>query len=334
MTWTGSLDPRYAGAVGAPTDLTKACDLVMRSDTAVRGSTFMSMDFLETILSEPGFDRAEDVVTVTERSSGALVAFARFVQRYPYVLSETSASVDPDHLGQGIGGTIIDWGMTRAMAAVGRAPEGARVTTAVMTNNLDETAKRLFARKGFEAQRYFLEMEIGLDKPVDVSDLPKGITLRTLQPDEDTGVLSVAVEEAFRDHFGYTEGSPEVDAARWKNWRTSDAWDDDLVWLAEKDGAIVGMNVCIKDHGSRTNYGYVATLGVLPEARGMGLARCMLTTSFAEYQRRGKEIVALHVDADSITGATRLYTGVGMQEVQREIDYEREMRAGKDLVVR
>ncbi|MGI9586056.1 MAG: GNAT family N-acetyltransferase [Acidimicrobiia bacterium] len=334
MTWTDSLDSRYIGALGAPSDLTEACELVMRADTAVRGTTFMSMDFLETILSEPGFDRAADVITVTERSTGELIAFARFTQRDPYVSSETIASVDPDHVGRGVGGAIIEWGLARANTSIDRAPEGTRVTTALFTNNLNERAKRLFTRKGFAVARYFLEMEIVLDEPVEVSPLPPGITLRTLRSDEDTGALSAAVDDAFRDHYGYTKSSPELDAARWKNWRSSEAWDDELVWLAERDGALVGMNVCIRDHGSRTNYGYVATLGVLPEARGLGLARCMLTTSFAEYQQRGKEIVALHVDADSITGATRLYTGVGMHEVQTEVDFEREIRPGTDLVVR
>jgi mycothiol synthase len=334
MDWTHSLDSRYEGAVGAPADLTEMCDVASRSDEAVRGSTFASVDFLETIMSEPGFDRTTDVITVTDRSNGKLVAFARFMEREPFVTSQTGASVDPDHVGRGIGGFLIDWAVKRAEDAVERAPDGARVTATLVTNDRNERAKRLFGSKGFELERYFLEMEIALDAKVEVPPLPQGITLRTLRPDEDTAVLSIAVESAFKDHFGYTESSPEVDAARWRNWRSSEAWDDELVWFAEKNGDIVGMNVCIKDHGSRTNYGYVATLGVLPVARGMGLARSMLTTSFAEYQRRGKDVVALHVDADNISGATRLYTGVGMREVQRDIDYERELRPGRDLVVR
>lgn len=334
MNWTESLDSRYEGAVGTPADLTEMCDVATRSDMAVRGSTFASVDFLETIMSEPGFDRTTDVVTVTDKTTGNLVAFGRFMERDPYVASQTGASVDPDHLGRGIGGCIVEWALQRAEASIGRAPDGARVTATLVSNDSNERAKRLFVSKGFQIERYFLEMEIALSAPVEVPPLPNGITMRTLRHDEDTVELSDAVEEAFKDHFGFTESTPEVAAARWRNWRSSEAWDDDLVWLAEKDGDIVGMNVCIKDHGSRTNYGYVATLGVLPIARGMGLARSMLSTSFAEYQRRGKDVVALHVDADNISGATRLYTGVGMHEVQRDIDFERELRPGRDLVVR
>ncbi len=334
MNWTDSLDSRYEGAVGAPTDLTEMCDIATRSDMAVRGSTFVSVDFLDTIMNEPGFDRTTDVVTVTERTTGKLSAFGRFMKREPFVMSDLGASVDPDHQGRGIGGCIVDWGVQRAEDALGRAPEGARVITTMATNDGDNRAKRLFVSKGFQAERYFLEMDIALISPIEVPPLPEGITLRALRHDEDIVDLSAAVEETFKDHYGHTESSPDVAAARWRNWRSSEAWDDDLVWLAEKDGRIVGMNVCITEYGSRTNYGYVATLGVLREARGMGLARSMLTTSFAEYQRRGKDMVALHVDADNISGATRLYTGVGMHEVQRDIDYERELRPGKDLVVR
>ena len=111
-------------------------------------------------------------------------------------------------------------------------------------------------------------------------------------------------------------------------------WDDSLVWLAMGGDDVAGINVCLRYNGAKRDQGYVATLGVLPPWRGRGLARCLLTTAFEEYRRRGMKSVSLHVDADSITGATRLYTGVGMAEAQREIDFEKELRAGEDIVVR
>jgi len=41
--------------------------------------------------------------------------------------------------------------------------------------------------------------------------------------------------------------------------------------------------------------------------------------------------VALGVDAESLTGATRLYEKAGMQVFKKIVDYELELRPGKEL---
>ena len=117
-------------------------------------------------------------------------------------------------------------------------------------------------------------------------------------------------------------------------WRGTDDWDDSLVWIVEANGVPVAVNVAIDFLGARTETGYVASLSVLSDWRGQGIARALLTTAFAEFQRRGRKEVALHVDADSLTGATRLYESVGMSEAQRHMDFTHEIRTGTDVVVR
>jgi mycothiol synthase len=284
-------------------------------------------------MGEPGFDPDNDVITVRS-ADGSLIAVGTFASRAPHVHTWSEGFVDPDHVDRGIGSALLSWAGDRATAAIGRAPEGARVTMAVGAHDHNERAKRLFTRNGFTLERYFLEMVIDLDGPVTVQPVPDGITVRTIGADEGLEGLAVAVADSFRDHFGYTDQPLESRIARWEQWRTSELWDDDLVWIAENDGRIVAMNVCISSNGAKQHEGYVATLGVLPDWRGRGLARALLTMSFAEFLRRGKSSVSLHVDADSLTGATRLYEGVGMREVERHVDFERELRPGEDLVVR
>jgi hypothetical protein len=46
------------------------------------------------------------------------------------------------------------------------------------------------------------------------------------------------------------------------------------------------------------------------------------------------QAVALEVDADSLTGATKLYRSVGMEPVRSETAYLIELRPGVDLVKR
>ncbi len=50
--------------------------------------------------------------------------------------------------------------------------------------------------------------------------------------------------------------------------------------------------------------------------RGLGLA--LLQHTFRAYYQQGKDKVALGVDAESLTGATRLYEKAGMKVVPRD----------------
>ena len=58
------------------------------------------------------------------------------------------------------------------------------------------------------------------------------------------------------------------------------------------------------------------------------MGEALLKTAFAEFFRRGERRVALQVDAQSPTGATRLYERVGMRVLYEVAVYERELRAG------
>ncbi|MBZ5734854.1 GNAT family N-acetyltransferase [Nocardioides sp. TRM66260-LWL] len=70
-------------------------------------------------------------------------------------------------------------------------------------------------------------------------------------------------------------------------------------------GALVGS----ASAGSTSTY--VAYVGVRAAARGRGVARGLLTTVVADAAARGRDSVALEVDADSTTGADALYRSLG-----------------------
>ena len=59
-----------------------------------------------------------------------------------------------------------------------------------------------------------------------------------------------------------------------------------------------------------------------------------LFTVFTDFARSGKTVATLDVDAENITGATRLYESVGMRETHRMAWYELELRPGEELSVR
>jgi ribosomal protein S18 acetylase RimI-like enzyme len=60
--------------------------------------------------------------------------------------------------------------------------------------------------------------------------------------------------------------------------------------------------------------------------RRRGIGEALLATVFAEFFRRGEHRVALGVDAENPTGATRLYERVGMRRFWEAVVYEKEIR--------
>ncbi len=74
--------------------------------------------------------------------------------------------------------------------------------------------------------------------------------------------------------------------------------------------------------------GYVAALGTRRPYRGKGIASALLRHVFRTLLERGKRGCDLHVDSDSLTGATRLYERVGMTAHPRFATWEKELRPG------
>lgn len=77
--------------------------------------------------------------------------------------------------------------------------------------------------------------------------------------------------------------------------------------------------------------GWVHQLGVRRPWRQRGLGLALLQQSFAALHQRGRLRVGLGVDADSLTGATRLYEKAGMKVVRQYDTYEKELRPGHSI---
>jgi ribosomal protein S18 acetylase RimI-like enzyme len=77
--------------------------------------------------------------------------------------------------------------------------------------------------------------------------------------------------------------------------------------------------------------GQINTLGVRRPWRRQGLGLALLYHSFGALYQRGKRRVRLGVDAQSLTGATRLYERAGMHVDRQFTMFEKELRPGKEL---
>lgn len=323
----------YEARVGGEINVSEMTELIVTAETAIDGSSPVTESFVGMILDTPGAD-TEGILTLREAGSGTLVGAALHQDPGPHIESVTNGWVHPDHMGLGIGSGIVEWGLARARSRLELAPAGVRVTNRCQASDADTAAAEVFESFGYHTDRREIQMELVLDGRTPETPLPQGVAVRTMSGADDLPIVARVLAEAFRDHYGWTESSWEQTLRRWENFRAMDEWDDALVYVAETGGDAVGALVGIRSHGANTDTGFIGSLGVVRSWRGRGLARALLTRAFDEYRHRGMRAVALDVDAESLTGATRLYRGVGMEPVRSETAYLIELRPGVDVVTR
>jgi mycothiol synthase len=121
---------------------------------------------------------------------------------------------------------------------------------------------------------------------------------------------------------------------RWQHFMDHNPDLDPALWFMALDGdEVAGVSLCYAKSHDDPKLGWVGTLGVCRPWRKRGLGLVLLQHSFGELYRRGQCKVGLGVDADSLTGATRLYLKAGMQPDPKYTYYfyEKELRPGIEL---
>ena len=199
--------------------------------------------------------------------------------------------------------------------------ESGTITLEGWINGASEADAAWAKALGYEWARRFLRMRIDMNEPPPAPAWPAGVRVRTFRLGEDDRVMYEAQEEAFSDHWGHVTAS-------FDDWmrRTRRHDFDAGLWLLALDGDRVvatSTNSIIPE-----NLGWVSGLGVVPSHRRRGIARAILLQALGDFWRRGLRSVALGVDADSLTGATRLYESVGMRVVESHDQVRKQLRGG------
>jgi mycothiol synthase len=314
-------------------DLDELTEFVRAVSLDESGRPHYTRDELHTSFTAPGFDPGRDGLTVRD-SGGAIVGVEWVRSSVPFVRFDASGLVATHRLGEGIGSALLDWAKGVAVSRLGEAPEGARVTLAAGVDSRHRPGMELMEGSGMDLVREFLEMRIDFDGPTPEPVIPDGLEIRGFVPGEDDEATYLAIDEAFRDHFGHVERPFEAGFARFRHWMSSPSSDPTLCWLAVSGDDIAGNCLCEGSVEGDESIGYVGNIGVRRPWRGKGLAKALLLTAFGEFRRRGKTSATLHVDAANLTGATRLYEAVGMHESERYAAFEAELRPGEELRVR
>ncbi len=302
-------------------DLKAVHNVVTTSDLAYLGSADITLDDIRTDWLAPTFNLQQDAWLIAG-PSGQVVGYASMGQReHARIYSEILVLPEFSRLGlqDALLAQVEQW----AQGQVPQARPEVRVALNSFVAQGDEQGALSLQRSGFKEIRRSWNMEITMNEAPAEPEWPAGMTVRTFRPGDERLVFDTD-EEAFKDHWGHMPGNFE----RWKHWTVErETFDPTLWFLAYEGDRIAGVSLC----AHRDELGWVDSLGVLRPWRRAGLGKALMLHAFGEFYRRGTRTVGLGVDAQNLTGATRLYEKVGMHVVRVYINYEKELRAGIEL---
>ena len=298
------------------TEAQGVADLIAARDIADYGSTDASVDEVQNYWEAPRFDLAQDARIIVA-PDGLIVGYEEVYPRSDERL-EFDGYVHPRETGHGFGTLLLRWAEERARERIKEMQASGQVILRGNTAAVDQNAIAMFNAENFVRVRQFWRMEIEMSAPPDRPVWPAGIIVRTMRPDGDARVVHATIEEAFADHWGHLPRSFE-------DWEQvvlqSEGFDPALTFMAFDGNEVAGVIV-----NRHRDIAWVGQLAVRQAWRKRGLGLALLLQAFNAFYQRGDRTVGLGVDAQSLTGATRLYEKAGMCVTRRYDTYEKVIR--------
>ncbi|MBN1563134.1 MAG: GNAT family N-acetyltransferase [Anaerolineae bacterium] len=319
-------------------DIPAIVELENADSLDITGEPSTDESHLRAFFERPNLNIDTDVWLV-HTPAGKLVGYGVFSDRAPHVNLWAWSAIHPDYRDQGIGDTLIELAEDRAREVIPLAPSDARIALYRNANTKNKYITRLLPQHGYRSVRHSWRMKLELEAQPPAPVYPAGVRLRAIDPARDALTIYRTVEDCFSDHWGYVAVPEEEGFTRLQHhMHTAPNFDPTLWFLAVQDTPdgedIAGVILCAPFMPNDPAMAYISTVGVTRDWRRQGVALAMLHSVFGELYRRGIARVALHVDAQSLTGATRLYEKAGMHVDQHYEEFEKELRPGQDLMTR
>jgi len=221
--------------------------------------------------------------------------------------------VHPDWRHRGIGAAMLRHNEARLGEIAAAHPGVEPKWLASEGADSDRGNVALLTGAGYRPVRWFYDMVAPTLDGITAPPMPDGIELRPVTRGQYRRIWD-AEADAFRDHWGEAEWTPEdwerfdadPDNADPSLWRIG--WDGD-----EVAGVVVTTVPAEENERHRRRRVYVATVSVRRPWRRRGLARALLAGSLVAAREAGFTSASLGVDTDSPTGATALYESLGFR---------------------
>ncbi len=277
-----------------PADAAAILEVIVARDIADLGAPDFTLEDLREEWGAGWFHLEVDAV-VAELGDGRIGGYAAV--RRPGTLSV----VAPEHEGQGIGASLLEWTQARDRA-LGRERHQQVVAST------DARGQALLHAAGYRLERSYWRMTRQLDDGVSAVDPPAGLSLRALEIERD----GVAVHALDARSFSAV---PDYRAQSFEEFRHEHLAVHDvapqLSLVAESERGVVGF--LLSRRWAPERVGFIDLLAVDPDHQGRGLGTALLTTTFALFAAAGLREAQLGVASDN-PKALRVYERAGMRE--------------------
>ena len=226
---------------------------------------------------------------------------------------------------KGIGESMLHWieNRMRVIAESHSAMETGLFESFVNDGNVGLAA--MLEKNNYKPIRYIVEMVRPDLENIPDFPIPDGLEVRPVLPEHYRTIWD-ADQEAFRDHWGYSEPSEE-DYQAWLSDKTifqpqlwQIAWDINTNEIAGQVRTFINPAENEKYNRQR---GHTEFISVRRPWRKRGLARALIVRSLHLQKEQGMTESALGADSENISGATRVYEDCGFQVTKRNTIYRK-----------
>jgi len=230
----------------------------------------------------------------------------------------------PDWRGKGLGTAMWEAAEGRAREIAAGHPTKTPKYLQVEAFETEKALVTLLEKRGYKPARYETYMVRDLSLPFPETRMPPGLEVRPVKLEQLRPIFE-ASNEAFRDHWGSRDVSEEGYKAEMESpnfhpelWKV--AWDGDQ--MASVIHNFVDENENVEYQRKR---GYTEGICTRRAWRKLGLASALLVLSMQMFKEMGMTETALSVDSENLSGALRLYEGVGYRKVKQQTNYRKPM---------
>ena len=230
----------------------------------------------------------------------------------------------PDWRGKSIGSALWDAAERRVREiACGHPKEKPKFFQAEPFDT-EKALVTLLERRGYQPVRYETHMVRDLSEPFPQAPIPPGLEVRPVKPEHIRPIFE-ASNEAFRDHWGTRDESEEECRSQMESpdfhpelWK--------VAWAGDQIASVIHNFVDADENAEyQRKRGYTEGICTRRPWRKLGLARSLLVQSMQMFKEMGMTETALSVDSQNISGAFRLYEGVGYRKVKQQTIYRKPM---------
>lgn len=228
----------------------------------------------------------------------------------------------PEWRRQGIGTAMLAWTEERLrLIASSHEKKGPRFFQAGAADTEKGTTAML-EKAGYQSVRYEFNMKRPISDPLPEAPMPTGLEVRPVKPEHIRPIWD-AMQEAFKDHWGYVEEGEEI----YKAWQGESSFQPELWKVAWEGDQVAGMVLNFINQQENVEYkrlrGYTEGISVRRPWRKKGLARSLIVQSIQMFKDMGMTETALGVDSQNLSGALRLYQSVGYRQTKQFTIYRK-----------